>query len=324
MKQIKNFLICSIFTLPCLNLCAQNKFKDKKWEFSLGASYRSFDDIELEAFDFTSGQDNYINGAVTDMGAGNFTYNVADSVHQVDNITLDTIEYQTANLNQIETNTHDSTGIYLQMKKNLKSTKNFSIDYEISLITFFSRDSISTKAQTSNFQFNITPNEWPNANAPLLGGGPDPNISSQNYNSYVKAQIQNPMSDITATVNYEYDLNLYTLSTGIAIERNMKYADIYIGLGPSLTIVNSSVDRQATASWNNTGDRFFLRDDDTDSQNSIKAGAYSQIGIKFAISENTAVEFQSRYDWIPSEVSTDYADFQLSGFSSSLLFSFSF
>lgn len=323
MKKIKTFFLLVVFAMS-LTVSIYAEDKNENWSFTLGASYRSFDNIELKQFDFTSGENVFINGSIVDVGAGNYQYNVANSINQIDNVTLDNIEFQKATLEKTETNSQNARGILIKMSKEIIESGNLSVDFDLSLLTAFASDTISATATTSTFMFDITPNEWTNENFPAPGGGPDPDTTSERFPFSPQNQIDIPMSQVNARVNYDFDLDLYTIGIGVTIKKKFKSLNLTFGLGPSISIVNANIDRKAEASWVSNGNSFFMRNDDTDNKDSIRVGTYTEAGLEWNYSDKVAIGINGRYDWIPNDLNTDYANFKLSGFSSTLFLSLSF
>ncbi len=294
------------------------------WRASLGISYRSFGDMDLKPFEFTPGQDRFINGSVTEMGAGMYRYGVVDSVRQVDNINRDLVEYQTASMTKYETGIKEAPGMILEFSREMRRTETVSWHLNLSLATAFVDDVSTIGAQTSAFRFDIAPQKWPEAQG-QPGGGPDPAVTTQTFfNTYNKAVLPTPMSEVNARVSYEFDCSMYTLGAGISAEKDIGDFRCNLGTGPTLSFVSSDITRRAQASWADDGTTFYDSGNESTTDHAVQPGVYAEAGIAWQVSQTLSLAFSGRYDWIPEDLDTAFADFELSGYTGSFLLSYSF
>lgn len=294
------------------------------WRASMGISYRSFGDMELKPFELTPGQDRFINGSVTDMGAGMYRYDVVDSVRQVDNINRDLIEYQTASMTKNNAEIKEALGMILEFSREMRRTETVSWHLNLSLATAFVDDVSTIGAQTSAFRFDIAPEQWPDAPG-MPGGGPDPAVTSQTFfNVYNKAVIPTPTSEVNARVSYDFDCSMYTLGAGISAEKDIGDFRCNLGTGPTLSFVSSDITRRAHASWADNGATFFDSGNESTTDRAVHPGMYAEAGIAWQVNHSLSLAFSGRYDWIPENLDTAFADFELSGCTGAILLSYSF
>lgn len=298
------------------------KAKTSKWRHSVGVNLRALGDIDLKGGDVTPGNTTFINGSVVDVGAGNFTYTVVDSVLQIDNATLDTVEYQKAFIVDQSVDLDDSVGLAISTRRTIGSKDKFIFEFDLSLTTTFVSDDVSASGTTKAFEFNIAPNTWTNANAPNPGGGPDPNTKQQIFAIINQSQILTATNPITAMVNYDLDVDLYTFGCGFNIGYTCKKLQLKMSAGPTLTLVDADVSRRTTAGF--TGGTTFFNNKKNDDDFVVRGGAYALVGLQCDLGKSWGIGVAGRYDYVAVDVDTDIADFDLDGFSGQLYLDFEF
>ncbi len=321
--HMKKFILSTLIAAASTaGVIAQDASENANWRVSVGPSYRTFEGVELKAFELAPGTNTFLNGSVTDVGAGNYTYTVEDSVRQVDNASLDRIEYQNARLDASDENLQDAPGATLRFSRPLIRHNDLVLDLELSLVTAFLNDDLSAGASTTTTQFDISPNTWPSQGGP--GGGPDPDVTTQTYSVYNRSQITSPISEVTARVNYRFNMDVYTLGAGLNARQNVGPVQLTFGGGPTLSIIPYDAERSATAAWASDDTTFFTRRDDADRDVAAHAGMYARAGVQWPVTERLAFGAGARYDWIPRDMNTDFTSFDLSGLSAVLNATFTF
>lgn len=320
---MKKPILASIGIIICMAVLNEDaNAENTPWHISVGANYRAFEGFELNAFDFAPGADNFINGAVTDVGAGNYGYTVENSVNQIDNVALNRVEYQNARLDGSNENLQDAPGAVLRFSRPLLRRSGAVFALELSLATAFVNDDLTAYASTTNIQFDISPNIWPSQGG--AGGGPAPNVTSQTYSVYNRSQITSPISDVDARVNYRFNMDLYTLGVGLKARKNIGPVAFALGGGPTVSIIPYDAERRSIAAWSGDGTTFFTRRDDADRDVAAHGGIYARAGLQWSATERVAIGAAVRYDWIPQNMNTDFASFDLSGLSALFTGTFKF
>ncbi len=295
---------------------------DSGWRYSAGVNWRSIGNMDTKTEDLTPGDSNFVNGSVVDVGAGNFSYTVANSVLQVDNATLDKIEYQKASIVGGNSDLDDSYGIALIATQEIGTTDHFIVELGLSLTTTFIGDGISTLASTQAFQYDIAPNTWPNANAPNPGGGPDPDVTQAIFAVSNQSQIIAATNPVTTTIDYDLDLDLYTFGYGWNLMYSAEGLKLRIGAGPTLTLIDYDVSRSVAAAF--AGSTAFFNTEVEDDDLALRAGVYAAIGVDCRLGDDWGIGIAGRYDLVASDVHSDIADIDLDGFSGQLFLNFSF
>jgi hypothetical protein len=302
----------------------QEQESSSSWRWSLGANWRAFGEIEFKGFDFTPGDDVYVNGSVEDVGAGAlYEYTVSNSVKQVDNVTLDTVEFQKAELSDTDDELGGAPGAVLMLSKPLAKRGGLTVGVEFSLSTAFMSTDFSEAAGLSAYQFDIAPNTWTNANAPAVGGGPDPDTFSETFGVYDRSQLAVSTTALTAMVSYDLSLDVYTLGAGLTLSATLGDARVLLGAGPALTIVDYDLERRSSAAWSDGSGSVFA-DRQSDHGTAVRGGAYVRLGLEWPLSDTTAIGFSGRYDYVAPELNTDTARLELSGLSGQLALTFGF
>lgn len=296
-----------------------------RWRLSLGANRRTFDRVQLNGFDFAAGDDVFVNGTVVDLGPGTlpvdqrtYRYTVVDPVKQVDNTTLDKIEYHDAALaDTTEEHPRGAAGAVLRLVRPLAERGAFTLELDISLATAFLRDDVSGAAQTEAFQFDVAPNQWPG------GAGPDPNDFSEEWKVHNRTQIASPNTAVTATVKADVDFDLYTIGFGLDAACTRDRWGVAVGVAPTLSIIDYDFARRATVRWADDGGTFF-RSESTDDGQRLLGGFALQALVRYRVTDRIGIMLGGRYDHVFQTLDTDVADVDLSGFSCELDLTFRF
>lgn len=330
MPKIHAMLLCAMLLTASL-YAADNTTNFHGWEVTAGLNYRGFDEVELQRFDFTPGKYNFISGSIQKLPFNNYKYTVKNPSQQVhfdgqptkNNLTL--IQYHSAVMQDTHEDLNGAPGVSLRATKEINDFQTFTLKLAFSLNTAFESNDISTVPQQLGLtQFDLQSNSWPTTTPPTR---PDPDTTSitvKTSNPYVLSQIQQPLAQPSALVQYDYDLDMYTAGAGLAAERSTGPLRFTLGGGPAISLISYRINRTASAAWRSSGNTFFARRDDTDEGLDVYAGMYARIGLDWQATQNMTVGLSGRYDWIPENVDTDYADFELSGFSGTVSVGWSF
>ncbi len=275
------------------------------WKLSIGANYRSFEQVTFNQIG------EYVNGSVTDIGSGNYLYKVADPTSQVfvdgvnDTVTL------ASTSGSGDFNFDNGMGVVLKASKVFSQGDAINWSFDLSLATAYTQSAHSVGTTFTTFNFgnwnssidgngDVSPGPYPPA-APVAGKTEG---VSGNYTP----------SDPGTTAHIKYDLNLglYTLGAGVSASCDTGPVTLFVGGGPTLSVVDYDIDYSA-----------FDVQKNSDSTR-LRAGMYAELGLEVPFSEKWAVGLSGRYDWIPVDVNTDLAELELSGFSGQLFVSYQF
>ena len=275
------------------------------WKLSMGANYRSFESV---TFNQTGP---YINGSVTDIGLGQYLYKVVDPASQVfvdgvnDTVTL------ASTSGSGEFNFDNGVGVVLKASKVFNQGDAINWSFDFSLATAYTQSSHSTGTTFTEFNFG----DWNNS---IDGNGdvtPGPHPPAAPVTGKTEGVSGNyTPSDPGTTANIKYDLNLgvYTFGAGISAACDLGPVTVFMGGGPTLSVVDYDVDYSA-----------FGVEKNSDSMR-LRGGLYAELGFEVPLNEKWGIGLSGRYDWIPVEVSTDLAEIELSGFSGNLFVSYQF
>jgi hypothetical protein len=294
-----------------------------EWQLSLGASYRTFDDVDFKPFALSSSGGQFVNGYWT----SDSDYLVMSDA-QIDptgwveveedlyrrKVTFDAISYAGGSDDM-----DDSYGAVLALTKQLSTTESgWVISAKISLAGFTtdmsgtaSADALSTSTYFGFFQLPVNPgNSIPSA--PVMGGS-GPALTEPVYDSQEQATT-------AAMVGMDIDLNLYVLSLGLVAARQFGPLSLSLEAGPSLNVADFDTSVSQTVTWDGGGYSSTAHDDVVD----VLFGAYAAGGVAWQLTERVGVSVEARWDEVFSDVETDLAEMDLSGLSFSAMLGFSF
>lgn len=317
----------------CLIVC-NVAFAEEEWDFTIGINYRSFEDVDIKSLKFNNpANPNYINGSATDTdgdgiidtlvyGDGGLQTSpqlfssppvaaplfpndgsAPASVATFDNIGFgsDSTEYD------------EGYGIVLGASKGLQDNVDYKWNLDLSLTTV-----------TSQMDYNATPGLAVTSDQFLIPGG-SVNIVpvGGNPTTLVNAnQILTGASGLgsnTGTLNYDFDLNLYTFGTGVSGNLKKGRFGFSLGVGPTLSLADFDVEVVEVA----TGTGSYTRKQ-TDDETDLVFGIYLNVGISIDISDSIAIQVQYRFDEVFDEVDTSLAEVDIDGSSGQLNLIFGF
>lgn len=326
----------SIFGLSCLALFCGLMSMAEDWRFSIGVNYRTFDDIEYKAHAFRNVAQptftRFVNGSIVTSGAGD-TITVLDGAAQAPqnlpggNALLvvqpsSTIALDEINFPHSEENTDEAWGIVLGASRTLEEGTGIRWDLDWTFVSATSSGDDPFSLQGT--RFNVT--------AFNSIGVPDGNPLTPDTQVFASSTVIPPTgipgSNLsTATVDYEYDLEAYTLAVGVSSNWKSDNLTLSLGVGPSLTIGDLDVERvqryvdgpgaTVPGTLRFTATR-------TDGDDDFLFGVYGGLGASYQISESIALSLQYRYDAVFSDLTTRIADIDLDGSSGQLKLVFSY
>ena len=98
-----------------------------------------------------------------------------------------------------------------------------------------------------------------------------------------------------------------------------------VGVGPSVTIGDYDVTRTQTVNFTDPGKTLaYAPVTESDDGTDILFGGFASLGLKWMLSEELSVQADVKYEYIASEVETDFADFGISGLGGDLKLVFRF
>lgn len=284
------------------------------WEFSLGANYRAFDEIDydnyaLENPNHTGGTAVLDNGVTyTDNGATIFLEmaNVGNPVNfdpppgNVNDATL-----HQASVTGQSGDIDEGVGVVLGARKDIcKLRSGYTLGLDLSLTTAFSDTANRVSAPVDNIN--------------LTGLNSNPYIGSKNL------AAGSVGADVEASVNYDLDLAVYTFGTGMSGAYEQGPWAFRLGAGPTLTLTDYDISRSEVVSFN-SGTSTIYTDAVDDDGLDLDLGAYISAGVDYDITGNIGVGLSIRYDWVyDGGPDTDVADLDLSGASGLLQLLYTF
>lgn len=320
-------MVGAIAVSLCLGMDSLAQERDQEgaplWRVSMGYTRRSLGDARIHGFEFTEGNDNYVNGSVQDLGNGYMQYNVEDSVRQVDNVNLNTVDMESVSTGDGgEDHPDAANGLTLSCGRQLwqSDSGRFTAGVEFSLLSAFFDDRADMTGTSTTYRFALDAggNTWTNLNSPLPGGGPDPGTTSEVFKVYNVSQIFAASSPVVSAVVYDMDLDIATLGLGLTGRMRIEPVQVFVEAGPTATLVHVDVSRTATVRWADATAPFY-RDVVADAGTRWRMGLYVSAGISYTINEYVDLVLSGRYDEVPSDLNTEVVSFDLSGCSTSFL-----
>ncbi|MBT7165102.1 MAG: hypothetical protein HN849_00860 [Victivallales bacterium] len=306
--------VCSLIALPVMA---------DGWKLSLGASYRSFDEVDFKPLALSSSGGAYVNGYWTadddylvlsdDQIAPGWVANQQEYWRAV---SFDQVMYDGG-----PDGWGGTLGAVLALSKQLKTTESgWSVTAKASL-GWFSSD-LSTSAQASElttsssvgfFRLPVdpTPTIIP-AGVPVVGGSGPP-LNEPTYDSPGPATT-------SAALAMAAEMDLYVLSLGVQLARQMGPVALSLEVGPTLNLVDFDTSVSQTVAWTDGGYSSSAHDDVLD----VLFGVYAAGGVSWRFNERFEVGLEARWDEVFEDAETDFAEMDLSGFSVSALFGVSF
>ena len=299
-------------------------FAAEGWKLSLGISYRSLGEIEYDGMAFsnraTGGQ--YVTGTYAPAGGFlsvlNYTDNGAPSTLQV-NAAGTTATLHSVTFRKDTEDADAGWGRELGASKALWQSDALTMDLDLSLVGVWSETTSEYKLNGTSQVFNYTLG-FP-ANPTWLANQVGDASSNLGF-APAAPGAANPNGNVIGRLRYDCDVDVYTLGCGAGAEYNLSWFSVKLGLGPSVSLVDYDISAEQRVAYVN-GPQVY-RSTATDDGTEFKAGAYAGVSVRVPLTEAFSVELGGRYDWIPSEMDTDYAEIELTGFSGELKLVFSF
>lgn len=299
------------------------KQQESTWKLSVGANYRSFGEVNIKQRPVNGGQ--FFNGSVTDIGGGNYLYTVTDPTTQVfvDATLNDTVTFSTATATAGEFDIDGGlAGITLKGSKILKKNNGFTWSLDLSLTTAYSQSSNTTTPTISDTGFDLGAQDWNDSfdNSGFQHPGPyPPSAPIDGKTEGVAAEYTPfyPANSISSmVVNYDLNLGVYTIGMGLNGAYKIGAVNLFIAGGPTLSVVDYDIDYSAQSGS--------FSEQISCESTTLRGGLYGEFGLEVSLGEKWGVGISSRYDWIPVELNTDLADFELSGLSGNIFISYNF
>jgi hypothetical protein len=320
MKPHLTAAVLGVLTLVAMPVMADG------WKLSLGASYRSFDEVDFKPLALSSSGGAYVNGYWTaDDDYLVLSDAQIDPTGWVPNqqeywraVSFDQVIYEGGS-----DGWGGTPGAVLALAKQLKTTESgWSVSAKASL-GWFSSD-LSTSAQASEltastfvgfFRLPIDPGTGI-PTAPAMGGSGPP-LNEPVYDSPEAATT-------SAALAMAAEMDLYVLSLGVQLARQMGPVALSLEVGPTLNLVDFDTSVNQTVGWKaGRGDAVYsssAHDDVLD----VLFGVYAAGGVSWQFNERFEVGLEARWDEVFEDAETDFAEMDLSGFSISALFGVSF
>jgi len=293
------------------------------WKLSLGASCRSFGEIDFEPLALSSSGGAYVNG----YWAADDDYLVLGSDGQIDPTGWSPILGEWRRTVSFDQVVYDggsdgwggTPGALLALSKQLKATESgWTLNAKVSL-GWFSAD-LSTVAQASELTSSTFVGFFrlpvdPGAGIPVapVAGGSGLGLNQPVYDSGAPATT-------TAALAMAAEMDLYVLSLGVQVSRQMGPLALSLEAGPSLNLVDFDTSVSQTVGWAGGGYASSDHDDALD----VLFGAYAAGGVSWQFNERYQIGVEARWDEVFEDAETDLAEMDLSGFSISALFGVSF
>jgi hypothetical protein len=320
------------------------------WKYSIGATYRQFDDLEFEALpvtrqdgaDFVTGKhQNATNFVIEDSpqldpaGWTEASDPNGDVNSTADNDGDETfvrnVFYDSASFGGGSESSDGAFGLTLQASQQVDDQE--YLDFNLGFGLFRDQANSEVEAATTTRTgllmqtggaptIDQPPMPYIEENGAVLSGGPT-NLGMTN-NLF---DLGSPAVSRT-TLELDADAEVYVLSLGFSwryvldeVGPFTEGLSFYAGGGPTMTIVDAETTVTQSAVWDAPGSTVdgnpvpnFARADD-DRELGVEPGFYATLGAGYSFNDRLDLYLGYRYDEVLGEVSTSHAEFDLDGHS---------
>jgi len=324
--------------VPVMALAVAAAAHAQQWTMSLGANYRSFDDIDMHQLQFANPHnqyDEYVNGALLYSGAGAVIGVVVESeLNQFDPPGFQAGEGDDAaenivNLDGIafrgDTEGDSGGGVVVEAIRPLARETSVPMSLVLSLTT--------ASLSTCSLQPGVVLSDAYQINDSVFAGiwtepSPLATLGAPDSGQYIgpPGQVQASGAGTASTygsLDYDIDMDALTLGAGVSGKFCIGSLNVLVGAGPTLTIADIDVEADEVVRWNADDSLVYSRRH-SDSSTQVRLGAYANIGLQIAITERLGVAAEYRYDCAVKDVTTGLADVDLSGGSGQIKVTYSF
>ncbi|MBT7053946.1 MAG: outer membrane beta-barrel protein [Lentisphaerae bacterium] len=296
------------------------------WRLSLGASYRTFGDVDFLALTLAQPSGNYVNGSYAD--GGNYDIQHGSQLQPggwafdgglglwTRNATFDQTSFGGGS-----EGADDSTGFVLELEKEFKQTES---DLTLSMLCglgfFQSEAGMSANGlATTTLTGMLTSPVDPGAAVPVT-----PYTVAGSAGFPLSGPVDLGAAATTAaTLNFDADLDLYVLSLGVRGAYQVGDFGFVLGAGPTINLADFETEARQTVTNTAGGSAGYTRTD-SDSTSDVVFGAFIGVGAEYRYAERWALGIEYRYDTLFSDVETDQAEIELDGHSLQAKLSWSF
>jgi len=309
--------LIGIAVLAVAGVAVAQEAETNGWRLSLGASYRTFGDVDFDALTLARPGGNYVNGSYTD--GGNYDIQHGSQLQPggwawdgglglwTRNATFDQVTFGGAS-----EGADDSAGVVLELEKTLTRTEN---NLSLSLVcgfAFFQSDASmsATGLATTTLTGMLTSPVDPGAAIPatpytVAGGAGFPLSGPVDLGA---------AATTAATLNLDADLDLYVLSLGLRGAYEVGKFGFVVGAGPTVNLTNFETEARQVVTNTADGSVGYTRTD-SDSKSDLLFGAFVGVGAEYRFTERWALGIEYRYDTVFGEAETDQAEMELDGHS---------
>ena len=299
------------------------------WRLSLGASYRTFDDVDFESTTFTAPGSNFVNGNYTN--GGNYTIQ-DDSQLQPGGWTFDaglgqwtrTASFDRSVAPGDSEDADNGAGPIIELEREMwQPRENVGVSLLLGFGFFQSEadmnattgSGITTTTLTGTLTSPVDPGAAVPATPYTVAGGAGFPLSAP--------LDLGDVAMTTATLRLDSELDLYVLSFGAKARCRFDRLSVTLAAGPTLNLADFETESRQRVTFNDDGAEAYSSRRSDDTQDVI-VGAFVGVGADYRFSERWALGVGYRYDEVFSEIDTDWAEMDLSGHSVEAKLSWSF
>ena len=278
---------------------------DSPWRLRLGASYRDFDDIEIENVKFGNwGQSNR-----APFGLQNVTTVVGNPLNAP--VILDYVRV-TGGSNGFDSS--DKWGPILGFEYAPVADNSWFGLSMVGNFQYYSFDASSSAAgavgSPGPFEVEQYQHWWVDTNK-----SPD-YVPDTLTPGVLLADGQ--LLGTSFAMRSKFDLDLYVLDLGLQARATIKRINVTLALGPTLSIVDAESSQTQQASWLAQGPGLPAGSSNqktSDSELDFLFGAYGALGVNLDITKSWSIGVECRYDYVHGDAGTDQVKMDLSSFS---------
>ncbi len=276
------------------------------WELSIGPSYRTFGDIDFDSYEFNNpNHADYID-ADESTSPNLLTYDSANGPYILD---VSNSEASVRNVTFTGDNADLDGAPGFVLGANRKVAEGWTLDLSLTGVFADQDETFTGSTNVDVTSYALDPNNITPTAARWVAKGISPTTTP---------------AQIDTALNFDTTVNLYTVGLGVASEDVFGAWTIRIGAGPTLSLADYDMSRTETLSWASSGQNVYSSQTEDDDGLEVHAGGYANVGVEYNFSERMGLALNGRYDWIPSDMETDFGEVDLSGFSGQLRFTYKY
>ncbi len=283
------------------------------WELSIGASYRSFKDVDFKSFKLNNG--NYVDGSVDGANIEVVSPSFQGTAEGPPEAGKERVALSKVSFGGESSDFDSAPGLVLGLSRKIGESEHFTynLDLSVTWITTDMDETFNGSVEADVFMVDSAGWSYDAINDVYINGTAvvDPLVLENNR--------------VKSTVRYDLSMDVFTFSAGVSAKMALGPVDVKAGIGPTLTAAGYDV--SCDKSWSFVDDalnQYGGTESSDDDGAKLRLGLYANLALSVDITEQWAIEAGVRYDYIPVTVNTNVAEIDLSGMSTEIKAVYSF